>query len=682
MNFLYPGFLFGLFAIAIPIIIHLFNFRRYKKVYFTNVKFLKEIKQESESKSRIKQWLILAARILAVACLVLAFAQPFIPAANNTIKQGNKAISIYIDNSFSMEAVNKGGYLLDNAKRKAKEIAEVFKATDAFQLLTNDFEGKHQRLLSREEFTEAVEEVKVSPVFRTLSEVYTRQKDLLLSSTAADKRSFIISDFQISNVNLDEVKSDTSIATVLVPLVPNSSDNVYIDTCWFESPVQQTGIVQKLHVRIVNIGERSIENASLKLYINEKQISPASFSIETNAKTEVTLSYLVKETGIQNCRLEIDDHPVTFDDKLYFSYSVSKNIPTLVINGGQNRSEAYFTSLMRPDSLFSYTAMTEKSIDYSVFSKNNFIVLNDLSVITSGLAQELQKFLVNGGSLLIFPGANNDINSYNNFFAQCRVNLFGVEDTVNTKADKINFAQGLYSGVFEKQSENMDLPRVFSHYTTAVATRSNQEVIIRLLNGDPFLSQYNVNKGKLYVCSSPLDDDYNNFARHALFVPTIIKIAINSSQPRPLYLEVGGNQGMEINGVQLNKETPLHITSSNGKIDFIPEVKVTENSIMLYTRAQAKEAGNYFLQEEKRNLLGLSFNYQRKESNLKCYLPEELKKQVDESGFKNFSMIQPGEKSIAAGLAEISGGKKLWKLFIILALCFLAIETLLIRLLK
>lgn len=682
MNFLYPGFLFGLFAIAIPVIIHLFNFRRYKKVYFTNVRFLKEIKQESESKSKIKQWLILASRILAVICLVLAFAQPFIPSENNTIKQGNKAISIYIDNSFSMEAVNKGGYLLDNAKKKAKEIAEAFKPTDGFQLLTNDFEGRHQRLLSREEFMEAVEEVKASPVFRAFSEVYTRQKDPLQNSKAADKRSFMISDFQLSNMDADKLKADTSISTVLVPLVSNSANNVYIDTCWFETPVQQTGIIQKLHVRIVNIGDRAIENASLKLFINEKQVSPASFSAETNAKAEVTLPYLIKETGIQSCRLEIDDHPVTFDDKLYFSYSVSRNIPTLVINGEQNKSAAYFSSLMKPDSLFSFSEIPEKAIDYSAFQKNNVIILNELSVITSGLAQELQKFLSNGGSLLLFPAGKADLNSYNNFFTQCRVNTFGAEDTVNTKAEKINFAQGLYAGVFEKQNENMDLPRVFSHYTTTVATRSSQEVIIRLLNGDPFLSQYTVGKGKLYVCSAAPEGDYSNFARHALFVPTIIKVAINSNRPKPLYFEVGKNQGMEINGIQVNKEMPLHIGSSDGKADFIPEIKVTENNVMLYTQAQAKEAGNYFVREEKQNLLGISFNYQRRESDLRCYAPDELKKLFDDAGLKNFSMIQPGEKSAGAGLAEISGGKKLWKLFIILTLCFLAIEVLLIRLLK
>src|ERR1700741_1709528 len=111
MSFLYPAFLFGLFALAIPVIIHLFNFRRFKKVYFTNVRFLKELKQETESKSKLKHLLILIARLLEVTCLVLVFAQPFIPLSDSRIKTGQKAVSVFIDNSFSMESVSKNGLL-------------------------------------------------------------------------------------------------------------------------------------------------------------------------------------------------------------------------------------------------------------------------------------------------------------------------------------------------------------------------------------------------------------------------------------------------------------------------------------------------------------------------------------------------------------------------------------------
>ena len=151
MNFLFPTFLIGLAAITIPIIIHLFNFRKYKKMHFTNVQFLKELKQESDSKSKLKEWLILLMRVLAIASLVFAFAQPIISGKSEQAK-GEKAISIYIDNSFSMENVNKKGTLLENAKLFATEIINSFDASDKFQLITNNFEGRHQRFLSKEEF--------------------------------------------------------------------------------------------------------------------------------------------------------------------------------------------------------------------------------------------------------------------------------------------------------------------------------------------------------------------------------------------------------------------------------------------------------------------------------------------------------------------------------------------------
>src|ERR1051326_5189131 len=211
MKFVNPAFLFALFAIAIPLIIHLFNFRRYKKVYFSSVKFLKEVKQETQSKSRLKHLLVLCCRILAVSFLALAFAQPYIPAAHSKAVIGQKAVSIFIDNSFSMDAVTKSGSLLDEAKNRAREIIAGYSATDKFQLLTNDFEGRHQRLVSKEEFGQLLDEVKIGPSVKTVSEITSRMFDLLGKSNAVKKKAFIISDFQKSISDLDKIKNDSSI---------------------------------------------------------------------------------------------------------------------------------------------------------------------------------------------------------------------------------------------------------------------------------------------------------------------------------------------------------------------------------------------------------------------------------------------------------------------------------------
>ena len=162
MQFLFPAFLFALAALAIPVIIHLFHFRRFRTVYFTNVRFLREVKEETSNRRKIRDLLVLLARCLAVALLVLAFAQPFLPRNTEGVKKGEQAVSIYIDNSFSMNALSKDLSLLEKAKQKAHEIVQAYANNDKFQVLTSDFEGRHQRLVSKEEAMTFIDEVKIT----------------------------------------------------------------------------------------------------------------------------------------------------------------------------------------------------------------------------------------------------------------------------------------------------------------------------------------------------------------------------------------------------------------------------------------------------------------------------------------------------------------------------------------
>src|SRR5690606_25337935 len=163
MMFLYPSFLWALLAVLVPVIIHLFNFRRYKKVYFSNVKFLREIQLESKSRSRLKEILILAARCLALAALVFAFARPYFkdPAQTRDLHSAT-AVSLYIDNSFSMENVSRQGPLLDVARLRAREIIRAFGERARFHIITNNFEGKEQRFHTRDNALDFIEEIGVS----------------------------------------------------------------------------------------------------------------------------------------------------------------------------------------------------------------------------------------------------------------------------------------------------------------------------------------------------------------------------------------------------------------------------------------------------------------------------------------------------------------------------------------
>ena len=120
MQFLYPAFLWALTALAIPIILHLFYFRRYKKVFFSNLRFLREVKEETSARNKLRNLLILLARLLAMAGIIFAFAQPVIP-LKNAVKAGIRDVSVFIDNSFSMQSFGKDLSLFDKARQKAKE---------------------------------------------------------------------------------------------------------------------------------------------------------------------------------------------------------------------------------------------------------------------------------------------------------------------------------------------------------------------------------------------------------------------------------------------------------------------------------------------------------------------------------------------------------------------------------
>ncbi|MFH1320501.1 MAG: BatA domain-containing protein [Bacteroidota bacterium] len=736
MNFLYPQFLFALFATAIPVIIHLFNFRRYKRIFFTNVKFLREIKQETQSKSQLKHLLVLLSRILAITALVFAFAQPYIPVNTNSTITENKVISIYIDNSFSMDATNDYGRLFEQAKKKAMEIVSAYKPTDKFQLLTNDFEARHQRMINREEFIELLDEVKISPMVKTISEVVVRQSDILANlpsihtgSGSTTRYAYLISDFQKSISNFGQLNNDTSINVSLIPVVARQTNNLFIDSCWFDSPIRQVNQPEELFVRIRNNSDDSYENIPIKLLINQTQKALASFSIDPNSSVVITLSFTLIKTGVQQAEISLTDYPVTFDDMFYFSFEVADNISVLCINGkgdegrgtrdpegvpygaggGRRSGESkYINSLFGKNEYFIFNNSFEENLNYSTLSENHLIILNELISISSGMSQELKRFIQNGGNVIVFPnpciarttdskkqGYLCDPESYKDFLSlNLGVNYYTDIDTIDSRVTKVNIEHEIYSGVFEpgrtgqgKMPENIDLPVVSTHFKFSKKSRTNEEYLMKLQNGDSFLSRYSFGKGKVYLSSVPLSTDFSNFATHAIFVPVMYKIALHSQPQNRMFYTIGKDNTLEASNINLTGDNIFHIVKNSDKpgddgFDIIPEHKIIGSMTNIFLHNQITHSGNYSLLIGETGIGGISFNYNRKESDLSYFDSDELLEILKTNGLSNFSILIDGNRNLTSLLNEMSEGKKLWKYFIILALLFLGIEILLLRLWK
>ncbi|MCX6256715.1 MAG: BatA domain-containing protein [Bacteroidia bacterium] len=682
MSFLFPGFLFALSAVSIPIIIHLFNFRKYKTVYFSNIKFLWNIKQETKAKSQLKHLLVLLCRILAIASLVLAFAQPYIPVSGKIKSNAKEIAGIYLDNSFSMEAESSDGNVLEVAKNKIRNITGAYRAGTEFLFLTNDFDPRHQHLVNKNQLFEFLNEVKVSPDVRKMSEIVSRMTDFMNREKLDNRTRFplyLVSDFQKTTANISQIKNDTSFQISLIPVSAQSANNLYIDSCWFEAPGRKYNQAEELLVRIVNKSGESYQNIPVKLYINDSLKSLSSFNIEKNTSENLKLSYVCTTKGIINGRIEIVDYPVTYDNTFYFSYSLADKIRVLTLS--DNTASKYLNALFSKDNYVDLTSSNSNNINYSGMPGYNLIILDEIKSLSSGFVQELVSFIGNGGTVLFFPSSNGDIESYNRLFSSIRANIITGISSDKINIDKVNFDADIYRDVFTHIEEKVDLPVVYKHFVFTKYSHTSQEAILSARDENIFFrSDYQ--KGRIYISAVPTDEHSSTFAKHPVFVPTVFNIALNSQTSGRLYFTIGNDESIDISNLTVNDYNLLHISNLSGKFDFIPEHKASEGSVRLFVHGVIRMADNYLVKSQSKPVTGVSFNYNRSESDLACYDSNELKEIIAKNDLKNFNIIDAKDQLLTNAIQQTRQGKQLWKIFIILSLIFIGCEIAILRLWK
>jgi preprotein translocase subunit SecG len=673
MHFLYPAFLFALLSLAIPILVHLFNFRRYQKVYFSNVQFLKEIQEQQSSRRNLKERLILASRLLALLFLVLAFARPYISNNNNTKAGAQRAISVFLDNSYSMQTLNREGSLLDEAKRRAKEIVSAYSMNDKFQLLTQDFEGKHQRLLSRDEFNDAVDAVKISPRSRSLQQIIGRQQNLLTMQPGASRSVDIISDFQKNSSNGQPLKVDTGIHVSLVQLRSSTPSNVAVDSVWLLSAIHRPGETEKMVVKLHNYAGENSTKIPLKLFINGEQKALGGFTLDARAIQTDTLTFSGLKPGWQRGEITLQDNPVTFDNQFYFSFNVKQQMPVLLIDGGT--FNPYLNAVFATDQFFSAKRVPDGNVDYAGLSSYPLIVISDVKSVSAGLSQQLKTYVSKGGTLVVFPATDADLVSYKSFLQPMGAAYPLQLATENIKVSALNLQNPVFKNIFEDLPSNPDLP-VIKKYFQLSPSAGRDENIMQIQGGQAFWAGYNSGKGKVFVSAVPLNEDFSNLPRHALFVPIMFRIALLSGHDQPLFYTLGHDQTVETTPIQSSEKQLLKLVK--GKESIIPDVKQQEGSTLLYVSDQLQATGLYELKKQDSVVSVMAFNDNRNESDLQYYTAADLDKILPDKG----NVIEATKGSVKDIVSQADFGVQLWKLCIILALIFLAVEILLTRFYK
>ncbi|HAH22363.1 MAG TPA: hypothetical protein DCL77_01095 [Prolixibacteraceae bacterium] len=682
MSFLYPAFLFALFALAVPVIIHLFNFRRYKTLYFSNVQLLKLIKQESRKKSKLKQLIILAARLLALGSLVFAFSQPYIPLNDRTPKAAQHIVSIYIDNTFSMKNVNEKGQILEQAKSKAIEIANSYHAGTQFVILTSDLLPEHEFLLNKEQFIQQVTEIKESARSPKYSEIWA---SVVRSNSSAPKKAdklfYYLSDFQKRGIDLETIKPDSSVWTYLLPFKSDKINNLLIDSCWFEVPGRKIGQQEKMFVHLKNLSEQAYQNIPIRLTINDSLRSISNINIGAQQDATLELNYTNNNPGIQLCKVELDDYPIIYDNAYFLSYKVMGKMKALGIFNPSNNSSEYLKALFHEDELVGYDECPENNVQISQLKDYQCIFMINNQKISSGLKSELISFVEQGGSLVLIPDRTSNFDDYNALLSGLNGPTIASFDTTSMGISEINYAHILYKDVFKKQEANADLPVIHGFARYSDQAQKVETSLLKFRNGKNALSTHRFGNGNVYSFSFSIDKSNFNFVRHVIFVPTVYNMVLNSEELQKYAYSIESEEPVMLNQNQLSGEVnEVKIINVQTKEEF--KVSTRNSGVgrkQLLLDDLISQAGHYLVNDKDHPIQSISYNFPRKESIPEFYSPEDLKDLIPIDNLKQTQVVDTTEGNFSQTLQDLNNGKQLWKLFISLAVFFLICEMAVIR---
>jgi len=641
MQFKHPEILYFLLLLVIPLLVHLFQLRRFKKEYFTNVKLLKELQIQTRKSSKIKKWLLLATRLLLLACLIIAFAQPFFNAKDTTNK-GNELI-ILLDNSFSMQANGAKGELL---KRSIQELLEELPENQQFSLLTNSevFWDTDVKSIQKE-----LQNLKYSAMpFQLdylINQVETKKKNT--------KKDYVIITDAIQSESKKALDlAENNIVYFIQPEAQNKT-NISIDKVVISQVLDQ---FYELKITLQAFGETENE-VPLSVFSNNKAIAKTIAKFE-NQKTEIAIT-IPKNDFHGN--ISIEDNSLSYDNDFYLS--ISKPEKAKVIAIGNSDKNNFLSRIFTTDE-FTFQSTELATLDYNQIENQDAIVLNELEDLPVALGKTLKSFYEKGGNIVLIPNAKNSPSLLNTFAKNFGGLNYSQLSTSEKQITKINFSHPLYQTVFEKKVTNFQYPNVKGSFTLAGVTN-----ILQYEDNTVFVGSTTNRLGTFYAFSAPINKQNSNFQNAPLIVPTLYNMGQNQGKTGINAYTIGENENLILETILAKDEV---VSVQKEGYSFIPMQQILNAKCKLSFGDYPEEAGNFEVIKTKNSLKKISFNYPRTESDLT---------QVTTANFENFTKVN----NIATVLNDIASERtsnEIWKWFIIATLLFLITELLIQKFVK
>ena len=402
MTFLNPAVLFGLLAASIPIIIHLLNLRKLKKIDFSTLQFLKELQKNKIRKIKIKQWLLLALRVLIILAIVTAFARPTIVGVSigGTTSAAKTTAVFILDDTFSMSVVDQNGSYFNQAKEAIKNILTQFEEGDEFGLVLVSHQPDEIEMTSNlNKFVQEVDATNISYASGKLNNSIIKAAELIGEAKNFNKEIYVLTDFQKGRLaNEDEIidlKEQLGEQVRLYSFNYSGKEvfNFGIDDLKLNTQIFEKDKPVKFEAILKNYSERTKDNLVVSLFINGERLAQQSINLNSGESKIANLEASARNFGYNDAIIEIEEDDIIQDNKRYTSFFISEKIPVLILADDVNDTKLIEAALKSVSEKGYFDITIKKTEQISGVSLNNFQVIILLSDNFGNESVKLNQFL-------------------------------------------------------------------------------------------------------------------------------------------------------------------------------------------------------------------------------------------------------------------------------------------------
>ncbi|UCH64628.1 MAG: BatA and WFA domain-containing protein [Ignavibacterium sp.] len=690
MTFLNPAVLMGLAAASIPVLIHLLNLRKLKKIEFSTLNFLKQLQKNKIRRVRLKQWLLLALRVLIILMLVTAFARPTLEGVSigGTTSAAKTTAIFVLDDTFSMSVIDQKGSYFNQAIETIKRLLNQLEKGDDVGLILVSGDKDYELPLTSNinSLEKRLDELKISSASGTISSALIAASGLISQSKNFNKEIYLLTDFQKGRIAIDENISNLN--QVLKEQVKLYSFgfaeevvyNIGIDALLVTTKIFEKGKPVRFEATVTNYSGQTVNNLVVSLFLGGKRSAQQSINLNPGETTVVQLEGITKQTGYVDAYVEIEDDDISMDNTRYASVYIPEVISVIILH--ENIADTKFIKLaLQPAVENGNIKLTEQKL-----SRINSVQLNsyDVVILVGGNenfnTDELLAYLRNGGGVALFPSSQPELSGFQNLAGKILlpspsgIVISSDENSDPVDFDKTDFNHPVFQNIF-RDDKKMQIasPEIKTYYK--ISPRGKGNSLITLLDGSSFLGEYKIGNGKVFVFNVAPVLEWSDFPLKSIFAPLIYKSIYYLAAKRNT--DIGYLSGEPLNINISNRLLPQIKIEKPDRSEDLINLNGNDSEFISYNNTFV--SGNYDIYSGEKLLEMISVNNDPIESNVTYISDSEFDDYLTKVNYEGVHFrIAKGEDP-AAVILQARFGSELWRYFLIAAFILALLEMTIAR---